>query len=72
MNNIDMLAQIASKTIDLTNLRTTPTTNINFVSSSGQTMMSTDDGANINTVGILNNSGGASFTNGIQVTSGKI
>ena len=46
----------------MTNLRTTPTTNINFVNSYGQTMMSIDDGAHINTVGILNNSGGASFT----------
>ena len=70
MNNVDILAQIASKTIDLTNLRTTPTTHTNFVSSYGQPMMTIDDGANINTVGILNNSGGASFTNGIQVTSG--
>ena len=33
-------------------------------------MMCIEDGANINTVGILNNSGGASFTNGIHATSG--
>ena len=70
MNNVDILAQIASKTIDLTNLRTTPTTNINFVNSYGAPMMYIDDYANFTTCGILTNSGGAPLTHGIQVTGG--
>ena len=41
MNNVDILALMASKTVDLTNLRTPPTANIHIVSSYGETMMST-------------------------------
>ena len=70
MNNVDILALIASKTIDLTNLRTTHTANINFVSSYGQTTMYIDDYANVNMIGILTNSGGVQFTNGMQVIGG--
>ena len=70
MNSIDILPQIASKTIDLTNLRTTPTTSIYFINSYGATIMYIDDYSNFNVYGLLTNSGGATFTNGIQVSAG--
>ena len=70
MNNVDILALIASKTIDFTDLRTTPTANINFINAYGATIMNIDDYSNFNVYGFLTNSGGATFTNGIQVSPG--
>ena len=71
MNNVDRSALIASKTIDLTNLRTTPTANINFVNSYGVLMISLDDEGNFVLVGThLNCSGDVIFTNGINVSNG--
>ena len=54
----------------MSNRRTTPTANINFVNLYGAPVTSTDDYANFTTYGILTNSGGAHFTKGIQVTGG--
>ena len=70
MNNVDILALIASKTIDLTSLRTTPTTNIIFLNSYGNTVAYFDDFGEFTTSGILTNTGGVQFNNGIQVTAG--
>ena len=58
MNNVDIMALIASKTIDLTNLRTTPTTKQNYLNSYGNPTAYFDDAGTLTTLGILNNSGG--------------
>ena len=71
MNGVDILALIASKTIDLANLRTTLTSNINFINSYGSTMAYFDDSSNFTTYGVLTNTGGAQFNNGIQVSGGS-
>ena len=68
MNNVDILALIASTTIDLTNLRTTPTANITFNNSYGNPTAYLDDNGTLTTLGILSNSGGVSFTNGLTVS----
>ena len=72
MNSQDILTSLASKvdSSDLTNLRTTATKNINFKNSSGNTIMYLDDLLNVQINGVLTNTGGAQFTNGIQVGGG--